>query len=348
MKTPSYIRFPYIFIVFSLFLFLTPFQNMEAQRINRGGRPQMSRPAARPAPSRPSRNVNTRNVSRPTNRSINGGAVKTRNTKMPSRDISRDRKLDRSEIKKPPTTRPATGRETVNRDRPSDRNPGDRNPGNRNPGNRNPGDRNNINIDKGKNNVNINIDNSRDINIRNTRVRSSGRIYVRPPYIFGGFRFYAFRPYYYHPFRPFYWGSYWHPWGYFVTSLATTAIIISIENQRYHYDQGVYYIEEDDGYRVVQAPVGAEIKKLPEGSQTVEVNETTNNYYYGGTYYEKDGEMYKVVPPTAGTIVPNLPEGAEEVRVGDQTFVKYGETYYQPVQVDGKNMYEVVEVKEES
>lgn len=341
MKKSLLARLQCFTLLCSMIFFLIPIEQVEAQRINRGGgRAQMSRPAARPAPSRPTRNVNNRNFSRPSNRSINGGAVRTKNTKVPSRNVSRDRKLDRSEVKRPPS-RPTTGREQV-----GDRNTGDRNTGNRKPGNRNPGDRDKINIDNSRDKININIDNSRDINIRNTRVRSSGRVYVRPPYIFGGFSFYAFRPYYYHPFRPFYWGPYWHPWGYFVASLATTAIIISIENQQYHYDQGVYYIQEDDGYRVVQAPVGAEIKELPEGSQTVEVNETTNNYYYGGTYYEKDGEMYKVVPPTAGTIVPNLPEGGEEVRIGEQTYVKYGETYYQPVQVDGKNMYEVVEVRE--
>lgn len=281
-------------------------------------------------------------MTRPTNRSINGGHVKASNNRMPSRDISRDKKLDRSEVKRPPKTRPSTGRENISKERPGDRNPGDRNPGDRNPGGRDK-----IDIDNSRDNININIDNSRDINIRNTQVRRSSRVYIRPPYIFGGFRFYTYWPYYYHPFRPFYWGPYWHPWGYFVTSLATTAIIVSIENQRYHYDRGTYYVEEDNGYRVVQAPVGAEVKELPAEAQTVQVNETTNNYYYGGAYYEKDGEVYKVVPPTAGTIVPNLPEGGEEVRIGDQTFVKYGETYYQPVQVDGKNMYEVVDVREE-
>jgi hypothetical protein len=130
--------------------------------------------------------------------------------------------------------------------------------------------------------------------------------------------------------------------------LAATAIIITVENQQYHYDQGVYYVESNDGYTVVQAPPGATIKVLPEGSETVVVNETTNNYYYGGTYYEESEEGYTVVPPTAGTVVENLPEGGEEVKVGEVTYVKLGETYYQPVQVDGENMYEVVNVEEDS
>jgi hypothetical protein len=40
-----------------------------------------------------------------------------------------------------------------------------------------------------------------------------------------------------------------------------------------------------------------------------------------------------------------LPEGGEEVKLGDVTYVKVGETYYQPIQKNGKNMYEVVDVE---
>jgi hypothetical protein len=76
------------------------------------------------------------------------------------------------------------------------------------------------------------------------------------------------------------------------------------------------------------------------------VNETTNNYYYGGAFYEKSADGYTVVPPTSGTIVENLPEGGEEVKIGDVTYVKYGDTYYQPIQQNGKDVYEVVDAQE--
>jgi Family of unknown function (DUF6515) len=79
----------------------------------------------------------------------------------------------------------------------------------------------------------------------------------------------------------------------------------------------------------------------------VVVNETTNNYYYGGTYYEKSEKGYTVVAPTAGTVVENLPEGGKEEKIGDITYVKVGETYYQPISKDGKDMYEVVLIEAE-
>ena len=135
--------------------------------------------------------------------------------------------------------------------------------------------------------------------------------------------------------------------GFFVATMAATAMIITVANQQYHYDQGVYYVASNGGYTVVQAPVGATITTLPPGSQTVIINETTNNYYYGGTYYEKNLKDIRLCLRPAGTVVENLPEGAKEEKIGEVTYVKVGETYYQPIEKNGKNMYEVVEVKED-
>jgi hypothetical protein len=206
--------------------------------------------------------------------------------------------------------------------------------------------RNKTNIDNSKKNVNINVNNSKNVNISgNTVVRRNTMPYRRPPVVYGGFHFYCYHPYFYHPYRPFYWGPVWHPWGFFIATIAATAIIVSVENQHYYYDQGVYYIQSSGGYTVVQAPVGATVTTLPTGTQPVVINQTTTNYYYGGTYYEKTDKGYTVVPPTAGAVVENLPEGGEEVKIGDVTYVKVGDTYYQPIQQDGKNMYEVVDVQ---
>ena len=213
-----------------------------------------------------------------------------------------------------------------------------------------------MNVDNSRGgNRNINIDNSRNVNInrRNTFVRASPVVFVRPPFVWGGVGFWGHRAFFWHPYTPWFWGPAWHPWGFFVTTLTTAAIIVSITNdsgekEDYHYDEGNYYVKTEDGYEVVQAPVGATVESIPENSEKVQVTENTYNYYYGGAYYEKNAEGYTVVPATAGTIVPHLPEGGEEVKIGDVTYVQFGETYYQPIQVDGQDMYEIVEVREES
>jgi hypothetical protein len=258
------------------------------------------------------------------------------------------------------------------------------------------GGNNNVNIDKSRGDVNINVDNSKDIRINNSRNtsirRNTYRPYTRPPMVYGGFHYRCFYPYYYHPYRPFYWGPVWHPWGFFLVTLTTTAIIVSfadadlppgivpqdyfvmttvddekvhggpringyielgvpdkpeVADGEYYYDQGVFYLKGDGGYTSVAAPLGAIVKSLPKGYETVKLDEagSVTNYYWGGTFYEKISNGYKVVPPTSGAVVEHLAEGGEEVKMGDVTYVKLGETYYQPIQQNGKNMYEVVDVE---
>ncbi len=257
------------------------------------------------------------------NRSINGGFDKPSNRDFSNANTNRNRNTSSRDVNK---TNIKQSNNSFNNNLPNN-------------------NRNNSNFNSG--NRNVNIDNSRNVNVnkRNVNVRANTRPYPRPPYAYGGYRYNCYHPYHYHPYHPYSWGPVWHPWGFFITTLAVTAIIVSVNNQQYHYEQGVYYIQGDGGYTVVQAPVGATIQVLPEGYQTVTVNETTNNYYYGGTYYEKTGDDYTVVPPTAGTVVENLPEGGEQEKIGDITYVRVGDTYYQPIVQDGKNMYEVANVE---
>lgn len=209
-------------------------------------------------------------------------------------------------------------------------------------------DVNNRNVNVNNNSKNVNVNNSKNVNVNvnKTVVVANPRPYPRPPYVYGGHSYYAYHPYYYHPYHPYPYPAF-HPVGFFMATMAVTAVMVTVATQQYYYDQGVYYVKSNNGYTVVQAPVGATVTTIPPGSQTVVINETTNNYYYGGTYYQKTPEGYTVVPPTAGSVVENLPEGGQEVKVGENTYVKVGDTYYQPIQKDGKSMYEVVEVKEE-
>lgn len=308
------------------------FNLAEAQRLpHRGGNKATSRPMSRPKPAiRPSSRPSARPSARPSTR------PSSRPTARPSAR---------------PSSRPAA-RPSINggHNRPSAR-----------PNRPSSGNTSIIkkkNIDRTPNNVRrpITSDKRHSINRRHTHVRPGYRPYQRPPHYFGGHYYYSHYHYHYHNYRPYYWGSYYHPWGYFVANLAATAIIVSISNsgndtndnnEDYHYENGTYYLKTDKGFEAVQAPIGAQVAQIPKEAEKVKVSETADNYYYGGAFYEANKDGYIVVPATAGTIVPNLPEGGEEVKIGEQTYVQFGETYYQPIQVDGKNMYEIVEVRTE-
>jgi len=329
-------------ILIGTITFLLPL-TLDAQRMqHRAGGGGMSRPS---------------NMSRPSggsgyqNRSINGGAQRptnyntnrskpANNYNKPSTGNVNTRPANKGGSNKPSTSdvkRPSNSGNTKDRANKGKINTNDKKV--------NTGDRN---INSG--NRNVNIDNSRNINVNGPRYGAypPPRPYPRPPYVYGGFHYNCYHPYHYHPYTPYYYGPSYNPWGFFVAALAVTAVVITVNNQQYKYDQGVYYVASDGGYTVVQAPVGATITTLPPNTQTVVVNETTNNYYYAGTYYEKEGNEYVVVPPTAGTVVENLPEGGEQIKIGDITYVKFGDIYYQPIVQDGEDMYEVVDVTEAS
>jgi hypothetical protein len=182
----------------------------------------------------------------------------------------------------------------------------------------------------------------RDMRYRqNTFVRPAPRPYARPPYVHGGHRYYAYHPYRYHAYRPHHYGPGFYPFGAFVGSLAAGALFLDIANTRYGYADGVWYTPVSGGYDVVTAPIGAVVPVLPSGAEQV----APDVYYYAGAYYQYVGGRYRVIAPWAGLVVSSLPPGGEEVAIGAQRYVRFGNTYYQPIVVDGQYRYEVVEVR---
>ncbi len=149
--------------------------------------------------------------------------------------------------------------------------------------------------------------------------------------------------YAYHPYHPYYWGHNWHPYGYFAASLATDAFLISLANQQYYYDDGVYYQPYSGGYTVVAAPIGAVVGSLPPGYETTMVGNDTY-FYYGGVFYIYTGSGYQVVAAPIGAVVTQIPDGAVQQDIDGQTYLVYNNTYYQPISQDGQDAYEVVQV----
>ena len=149
--------------------------------------------------------------------------------------------------------------------------------------------------------------------------------------------------YAYHPYHPYYWGHNWHPLGYFAASLARDAYLLTIANQSYYYDEGVYYQPSSGGYSVVPAPIGALVSFLPPGYETTMVGDDTY-FYYGGTFYIDTGNGYQVVTAPYGAVVTQIPDGAVQQDINGQTYLIYNNTYYQPVSMNGTDAYEVVQV----
>src|SRR5665213_597484 len=166
------------------------------------------------------------------------------------------------------------------------------------------------------------------------------RPYRRPPVVYNGHKFYTYHTYYAHPFTAFAYGPRWHPVGFFISSLIGTAIAIDIANRAYRYSDGVFYAPYNNGYQVVPAPSGAFVPSIPDGFQQLSVG-GQDYYYFGGAFFIQNGNNYEVVPAPAGGVVYNLPQGSSVVQVDSYNYVEYNDTYYQPIQINGQNAYEV-------
>ncbi len=133
---------------------------------------------------------------------------------------------------------------------------------------------------------------------------------------------------------------FWHPIGFWMVALTTTAIVVSLNNQQYHYDQGVYYVESDGGYKAVSAPIGANIPDLPDDTQTIVVGSGTY-YYYMGVFYTQGSSGYTVARAPNGAMVSYLPDGYTTKAISGKTYYVYDGVYYQAKMVDGGTAYVV-------
>jgi hypothetical protein len=258
-----------------------------------------------------------------------GGAPPSRPAPMPARQESRPAAPVRQEARpaapERQEARPAAPAETING--------GSRNFGNHD-FNRTENVHETVNVHE---NVNIH----ENVNVRGGAAGRPGVTIHDHENVYhtGGYR--GIHPYYYHPYRPYYWGPRWHPLGFVLTALAADAIYFSLNNQRYYYDAGCYYVPSNNGYSVVPAPVGAVVSSLPEGYETTMVGNDTF-YYFGGAFYIDNGQGYQVVQAPAGAVVTQLPVGAIEQQVNGETLMAYNNVYYAPISQDGQDSYEVV------
>lgn len=144
-----------------------------------------------------------------------------------------------------------------------------------------------------------------------------------------------------HPYHPHYWGPRWHPVGFFQPALTAGASWFDLNNQRYYYDDGCYYLPGNGGYSVVPPPTGAVVGSLPDGYETPMVGNDTY-YYFGGAFYVAIDQGYQVVDAPPGAVVTQLPAGAVDQLINGQDLLMYNNVYYLPVSQDGQDAYEVI------
>jgi len=115
------------------------------------------------------------------------------------------------------------------------------------------------------------------------------------------------------------------PVGWETDQVPSGAEIVEVEGATYYWAEGTFYQQASGGYRVVEAPVGAEVSSIPEKSMKQEDGDVAL-YQFDNTYFTKvakegGGEVYRVEPQPAEEELDSMPADAP-------TFVADGETYY--------------------
>ena len=136
--------------------------------------------------------------------------------------------------------------------------------------------------------------------------------------------------------------------------LPNNAIHVVIGGIKYWLSDGVYYRQKNKKYVVVKAPVGAQVKYLPNGAKVVKRNSKTF-YVHKGSYYQWRPKFnrYEVVtykPTTVikaykiGHIMKSLPVGAVSVRINGAQYFAYKGQHLKPVNRKGKAVFMVVNI----
>lgn len=138
-------------------------------------------------------------------------------------------------------------------------------------------------------------------------------------------------------------------WGYRTRVVPASARLISYNNIRYRYVNGVFYKPVGRNYVVVAPPLGLRVTVLPVGFRRISVaGSQSPYYYYYGTFYKKrmiNGyTKYVVVNAPVGARVLYLPEGYKQERVDNNVYYSFSNCHYKAVHIGGETHYEVVAI----
>jgi hypothetical protein len=162
-----------------------------------------------------------------------------------------------------------------------------------------------------------------------------------------------------------YYGSLYYPWlGFGFWYLPYGCYPFYWGDALYYYGDGFYYQYDGGQYTVVEPPVGAEVKSLPDDAKPIMINgeqyyESKGVYYIavkkddGTVVYQvagKDGELntgqtgVASVTPHVGDVVQQLPADCRKVHLNGATYyVSEDGIYYQEtVDSSGNKAYKIV------
>jgi hypothetical protein len=135
---------------------------------------------------------------------------------------------------------------------------------------------------------------------------SGGLTYRTAPQI--GYNGYWGNHNYYHYYQGYYSSYYLPSLGFSCAYLPFGYYPFYWGDDQYFFSQGLFYQYNNNNYTVVEPPIGAEVKTLPEKAQSIVIN--------GQQYYELNGVYYQPVTKDDGTVVYQVAGKDGELNTG--------------------------------
>jgi hypothetical protein len=129
----------------------------------------------------------------------------------------------------------------------------------------------------------------------------------------------------------------------YVNTISRRSSVLNYRNNRYYYNNGLFYRPSNGRYLNCAAPVGLRVRTLAPNPYRFNYR-GRNVYYSNGTFYNPtiDNE-YEVIGAPIGARIDYLPEGYEIVELDTGIYFRVDDTYYKEVvERNGGVVYEVV------
>lgn len=114
-----------------------------------------------------------------------------------------------------------------------------------------------------------------------------------------------------------------------------------LNEKEYHFYNGMYYALNGEVYENVEAPIGVEVKKLPEDYQRIIMSGRIYYYSTGVFYMPKGKKAFVTSYGPKGGQVSKLPEGTQKVKIDGREYYLYHNTVFKKGSSRTRNFYEL-------
>ncbi len=127
----------------------------------------------------------------------------------------------------------------------------------------------------------------------------------------------------------------------FISKISRKAESVELNEQEYRLYNGLFYKLNEDVYEIVKAPIGADVKELPDDYQRIIMSGRVY-YYTTGVFYVPQGKKaFSIVYGPIGGQISKLPEEAQPIKIAGRDYYLYHDAIFKKGASRTRKYYEL-------